>query len=414
MSKARIILHVDMNCYYVSCEIANKKEYQNKPVAVAPRGASRKGIILTASYNARKYGVNSAMRVSEALEKCPHLIILEPHYELYEAFSRKFVEYFFKITPLVEVASIDEAYLDVTDVCPPDKVIDLAHQIQSYIYNVLKLPCSIGIGPNKFLAKMGSDYKKPMGITVFRKREIKEMLWPLPVQDMIGVGKKTLENLRFLKIKTIGDLANYQDHSILEAILGKNTTAYLLDHAYGNGDTVVDVNRSSEFSSMSNSQTFEMDLFEPKIILDNLKALTNTVAFRLVEHKYNCQTVSIQIRYNDFRTIVRSKTLINPTNDNLEIFAVVKDLFEDYYDERIPVRLLGVGASKLTETKQDVKQMSIFDDLSKEEKELNINNLLSQINTSFGDGSIQIGVKNSKNIDKLNRDYKKQKKENFD
>ena len=414
MSKARIILHIDMNCYFVSCEIANKKEYQNKPVAVAPRGSARRGIILTASYAARKYGVNSAMLVKEALEKCPDLILLEPHYELYEAFSRKFIEYFYKITPLVEVASIDEAFLDVTEVCPPEKVIDLAHQIQGYIYNVLKLPCSIGIGPNKFLAKMGSDYKKPMGITVFRKREIKEMLWPLPVQDMIGVGKKTLKNLQFLKIKTIGDLANYPDHSILEAILGKNTTAYLLDHAYGNGDTVVDVNRSSDFSSMSNSQTFEMDLFEPKIILDNLKLLTNTVAYRLVERDYNCQTVSIQIRYNDFRTIVRSKTLIKPTNDNLEIFAVVKDLFEDYYDDRIPVRLLGVGASKLTETKQEIKQMSIFDDLSKEEKELNINNLLNKINSSFGDGSIQIGVKNTKKIDKLNKEYKKELNEHFD
>lgn len=407
---ARIIFHIDMNCYFVSCEIANHPEFNDKPIAVAPQGSSRKSIILTASYEARKYGVHSAMRVSDALVLCPDLVLLDSHMELYAEYSRKFFDYFLSITPLVEPASIDEAYLDVTDVCPPDKIINLANDIQQHLLNNLGLPCSIGIAPNKFLAKMGSDLKKPLGITIMRKREIKEVLWPLPVEDMPGVGKKTLENLRFLKIKTIGDLANYPNNQIFEDIFGSVTAKYLKRSAFGEGETEVDINRFTDFSSISNSQTFEQDLFDLVLIYQNLKILVNTVANRLEKHEYKAKTFSIKIRYNDFRTITRARTVETGINDAKEIFQIIKDLFDDYYDSRLSVRLLGVAASKLTESKVSYKQLTIFDDLDKEEKDNRVQNILKEINQNLGENTIFVGI-GHKNKDKYNKDYLEDLKE---
>lgn len=412
MANGRVIFHIDMNCYFVSCEIAENPELKDKPVAVAPMGSTRKSIILTASYEARKFGVHSAMRVSDALRLCPELILIDCHMDLYSEYSSKFFNYFLSVTPLVEPASIDEAYLDVTDVCKNNEYLELAKQMQDYLNTKLNLPCSIGIAPNKFLAKMGSDMKKPLGITVVRKREIQKVLWPLPIEDMQGVGRKTLKQLEFLKIKTIGDLANYPDYRVLCDLLGENSAKSLKEAAFGEGDNQINVSRFTDFSSVSNSQTFDVDLFDTVIILDNLKILVNTVANRLVHHDTLAKTFSIQIKYNNFKSITRSKTIDEATNDNQIIFGVVKELFEEYYDERLSVRLLGVAATKLTENKVAAKQLTIFDNLTKEEKDHNIKQLLKDLNNQYGKDSLVIGIKpentekNNKNIaDKYNKDY---------
>lgn len=407
MANGRVIFHIDMNCYYVSCEIASRPELKGKAVAVAPAGSTRKSIILTASYEARKYGVKAAMRVSDALALCPELILIDCHMELYSKYSNKFFNYFLSITPLVEPASIDEAYLDVTDVCQNNEYVNLAKRIQDYLYNVLSLPCSIGIAPNKFLAKMGSDMKKPLGITIVRKREIKDILWPLPVEDMQGVGRKTLKQLQFLKIKTIGDLANYPDYQVLCDLLGPTNAKRLKETAFGEDTNDLNVNRFSDFSSISNSQTFDVDLFDNLIIMDNLKILVNTVANRLVKQEVAAKTFSIQIRYNNFKNITRSKTIDDPTNDNLTIFNILKELFDEYNDETLPIRLLGVAATKLVENKVQAKQLTIFDNLSKEEKDYNIKKLLNNINAQYGNKSISIGIKdhNQKKVDRFDREY---------
>ena len=407
MANGRVIFHIDMNCYYVSCEIADKPELRGKPVAVAPEGSTRKSIILTASYEARKYGVQAAMRVSDALMLCPELILIDCHMDLYSEYSSKFINYFLSITPLVEPASIDEAFIDVTDVCKNNEYLELAHKMQDYLYNTLNLPCSIGIAPNKFLAKMGSDMKKPLGITVIRKREVKEILWPLPVEDMQGVGRKTLKQLEFLKIKTIGDLANYGDYQVLCDLLGTVNAKRLRDSAFGEGDNQINVSRFTDFSSISNSQTFDMDLFDTTIILDNLKILVNTVANRLVKHGSLAKTFSIIIKYSNFKSISRSKTIDKATNDNRIIFNTLKELFEEYYDNTISIRLLGVAATKLVESDTEAKQLTIFDNLTKEEKDHNIKQLLKDINSQYGSNTIGIGINNdSKNrTDKYDKSY---------
>ena len=204
----------------------------------------------------------------------------------------------FKITPLVEPASIDEGFLDITDVCPPLEVVKLAQKIQNNLLQQFQLPCSIGIAPNKFLAKMASDMKKPQGITILRKREVPEKLWTLPVSNMIGVGKKTLEMLHALGIKTIGQLAQYGDFELLKEMIGEANAISLMQHANGQGSNEVDVHRFNDVSSISNSQTFERDeysiekmkmLFKPNTIHSQLqvKGLHSKIPHQIVEESIN-------------------------------------------------------------------------------------------------------------------------------
>ncbi len=396
MNKARIIFHIDMNCYFVSCELINNPSLLNEPIAVASKGASYKGIILTSSYNARKYGITSGMPTSEALRLYPKVILLDAHYELYEKYHKKFVEYFLSITPLVEVASVDEAYLDVTDVCKKINPLVLAKNIQDYLYNTLHLPCSIGIGPNKLLAKIGSDYKKPLGITVLRKREVKEKLWPLPISSMMGVGKKTLKELEFLKIKTIEDFVKYENVSILKTIIGDLSYNYLLNQAYGNGDSVVDPNSHDTYQSLSHSETFENELFDRRIMLDELLRLSQIISNRLIEQKLLGQTINLQIKYNNFKVITRSKTILEPVNDYKIIYNTIIELFDNAYDDVTPIRLLGVGVSKLIEVNRVIKQLSIYDNFNDIDKSINLDKLINNINKEIGKDLLVKGYSNLK------------------
>lgn len=398
-----------MNCFFVSCEIAENPDLMGKNVAVAPHTTDRKGIILASSYEARKYGIRAAMRVSDALKLCPNLILVEPSMGLYNEYSEKFFDYFMKITPLVEPASIDEGYLDITDACKPEEVIDLAYKIQKDLMDKFRLPCSIGIAPNKFLAKMASDMKKPMGITILRKREIAQKLWPLPIGDMFGVGKKTLEKMYALNIKTIGDLANFKDLALLEHVIGNVACKSLYENAHGIGSNEVDINRFNEISSIGNSQTFEFDEYIPENMLLAIKVLTNSVSNRLEKIHNKAHTFTLQIKYNNFKTINRSKTIEQATNDSYQMYQIYKELFEEYYDDSFPVRLLGVSATKLIERKEDIRQLSIFDQFNDLEKDYKIKNLVNSINKFVGSESLQIGVSKDKNkptnTRKYNRDW---------
>ncbi len=396
-----------MNCYFVSCEIAENPALLGKPVVVAPFASRRKSIILTASYEARKYGIKAAMRLSDAERLCKDLVVVDSNMDTYAYYSRLFFEYFLSITPLVEPASIDEGYLDVTDVCEPSNALALAERIQKEMLEKFRLPCSIGIGPNKFLAKMASDMKKPLGITVLRKREIAEKLWPLKVEDLQGVGKKTLPLLHLLNIKTIGDLANFQDMKMLKETIGPTNADALYSHAHGFGSNEVDVNRFTDVSSISNSQTFDNDEYNISNVINMLHVLSNTVCNRLEKSQLKAYTFGIQIRYSNFKTYNRSITLDNPTNDEIEVFAIIKDLFEELYDTVFAVRLVGVSSSKLIKYHEEIRQMSIFDKLDEAEKEHALNNLLADIRKMHGDDSIKIGLKEKNRYNRFDRHVKK-------
>lgn len=383
-----------MNCFFVSCEIAENPDLAGKKVAVGANRFDHKGIITAVSYEARKDGVRAAMSVAEALRKCPNLIIVEPSMGIYSEYSRKFFDYFFKITPLVEPASIDEGYLDITDVCEPDKAIQLAEQIQKDLLNLYKLPCSIGIAPNKFLAKMASDMKKPLGITVLRKREVPEKMWPLPVGDMIGVGKKTLEMLLALGIKTIGQLACYNDIPLLKEMIGENNTENLLYHANGGGSNEIDMNHFNDVSSISNSQTFDNDEYNVENMKLVMKILINTMCNRMEKRNLKAFNFRLQLKYNTFKVTSKSTTLANPTSDSRRVYKILEAIFDDFYDKSFPLRLIGVAATRVIESEDEVKQLSLFDSLDEEQKDFEIDNLIKSINKEIGVNSLKKGIKN--------------------
>lgn len=401
----KIIFHIDMNSFFASCEIAEKPELFDKDVAVAPYSSERKSIILAANYNAKRKGIKTTMHVHEALKICPTLVIVDSNHQLYNEYSRKFFTYFLSITPLVEPASIDEGYLDVTDVCKTIDPIELAEKIQKDLMEQFKLPCSIGIAPNKFLAKMASDMKKPLGITVLRKREVKEKLWPLPIADMQGVGKKTLPILNSMKIYTIGDLANYKNIALLEQSIGKQSTHHLLKQANGEGSSEIDVNRFNDVSSISNSTTLDFDEYDPDKLKKTLRWLTNSVCNRLEKKQLKAQTFTIQIKYNTFKMVSRSKTVDTAINDSNKVYNIIEDLFEDLIDLSYGVRLLGVGASKLKQYHENLVQMSIFDSFDDIEKDNAINTLIRNLNEDFGSEVLKRGIKIQNKANKINDYY---------
>ena len=202
---SKIIMHIDLNAFFATAEVIKDPSLEGKPLIVA--GSSRRGIVSTASYEARKYGIHSAMPTYQAQRLCPGVIIRGGDFELYHRLSNKFFNYVRNYTNIIEIASIDECYADMSE-CMKDvkDPVEYLKNLQNDLYEKTKLKCSIGLAPNKFLAKMASDMKKPMGITIIRKKDVKKILWPIKIKDMYGVGKKTFPRLERLGIKTIGDL----------------------------------------------------------------------------------------------------------------------------------------------------------------------------------------------------------------
>lgn len=392
----RVIFHIDMNCFFASCEIATNPELKDKPLIIARDDAFRKSIILTASYEARKYGIYTTMLVKDAIKLCPQVIIEEPHYNLYTYYSKQFFDYLHTITEKIEPMSIDEGFLDVTDVCQKVNAIELAKTIQETLLNKFNLPCSIGIAPNKFLAKMASDMKKPLGITILRKREIPELLWPLPIEDMMGVGKKTAPRLKEIGINTIGDAANYKNLELLNKTVGKAMSDYLKEKSFGIDNSPVIYDNHGDVESVSNSHTFDFDEINLKTIKETLKILTNSVSYRLEKEDFKAYTIGVQIKFNTFKTINRSKGLNTPINGSFEMYKIIEELFDEFYDDT-PIRLVGVFANRLIKSKEELKQYSLFDDLDKVEKENDIKKLLNKINSTVGNDIINIGIKNVKN-----------------
>ena len=392
----KVIFHIDMNSFFASCEIAENPQLKGKKVAVAHISLDKKGMVLAASYEAKAYGIKTTMLVYEAERLCPDIIFVEPHHNLYNEYSRKFFSYFYSITPLVEPASIDEGYLDVTGLCAPNEYVNLAKKIQEDILNLYNLPCSIGIAPNKFLAKMASDIKKPLGITVLRKRDIEKVLWPLPIEDFFGAGKKTCAILREVNIKTIGDLANFKDIKLLEKLIGENSTKYLLSHAHGEGSNIVDPDRYDNVSSVSNSHTLDHDEYNAQNIMLLIKILSNSISSRLEKESLRGQTFTLQLKYNNFKLVSRSTTITKPISDSHQMSRIYLELFEELYDVDFGVRLVGVAVSKISKGCETVRQMTIFDELDKEAFDYEVSKVIKNINESIGNDLIKIGISEKK------------------
>ncbi|MFE8702562.1 DNA polymerase IV [Cytobacillus sp. FJAT-54145] len=381
----RVILHVDMNSFYASVEAAYDSSLKGKPLAIAGNVEERRGIIVTCSYEARKFGVKTAMPLWEAKKLCPELIVKKPNFERYRAASIGMFEILRQYSELVEPVSIDEGYLDITESTGFESPMKLVETIQKRILEQLDLPCSIGVAPNKFLAKMASNMKKPMGITILRKRDIKNVLWPMDIEQMHGVGSKTAEKLRNLNIHKIGDLANGNEVQI-RSLLGINGTR-LIERANGVDLRRVDPDAVSDFKSIGNSTTLPKDTTNQLELFRVIEKLSEKVSVRLKNKQVLATTISITIRYKDRKTFTRSKKLENPLSGKEEIAEFSKKLFLKHWTGDA-VRLLGITGTDLVEQKEAVKQLDLFS-FEKDAKKEPLINAMQKLREKYGDSIIE-------------------------
>lgn len=387
--KYRIIFHIDLNAFFASCEMAEDPSLKNVPLGIG--GRSDRGVLTTANYEARKYGVNSAMSIVEAKRLCPKLVILPVNFDLYKKYSNIFFDLLNEYCDTIEKGSIDEGYMDMTHSHDQRHPLEIAKEIQTRLVDEYNLPTSIGIAPNMFLAKMASDMKKPLGITILRKRDVEEKLWPLKIESMFGIGKKTYPNLKLLGINTIGDLVKSENNPKLPLVLGNRVNEFL-NKAKGNDDKLVTPDRHADMKSIGNSNTYERDIYEYSEAIEKLQKITSKVTERLKSDNSVAKTISIQVRYNDFTQINRSLTLEYHTENFYDIFQVVERLFDENQSDK-PIRLLGVSVSNLIDSSQNFRQLNIFTIPKELEREEGVMKLLESINENYKGTLIQKGVK---------------------
>lgn len=383
----RVILHLDMNCFFASVEQAHNPELKGLALAVAGNPKARRGILVTCSYEARAFGVYTTMTVGEAKRLCPELVLVPPDGEKYRQASIAVFDILRTYTDLVEPVSIDEAYIDITAIGGLEDAVGIAKSMQERILRELDLPCSIGIAPNKFLAKTASDMKKPMGITILRKREVSKILWPLPVIEMHGIGKSSAEKLSSAGIKTIEDLAT-ADKMQVKVILGKRGLR-LQERANGNDTRIVDPEAAEERKSVGSSTTLAVDETELDACLSVFEKLAKKVADRLDKNRLAGTVISIQIRSSSWRNQSRSKTVLNPLYREKDLFREASDLFRQHWDGE-PIRLLGITVANVIPMEELHEQLS-FDNYERHAKEVSMEDLVSQMNKKFGPGTIHKG-----------------------
>ncbi|ESU30450.1 hypothetical protein G3A_21855 [Bacillus sp. 17376] len=383
--KGRVILHVDMNSFYASVEMAYDSDLKGKPLAIAGNPEERRGIIVTCSYEARKFGIRTTMPLWEAKKLCPDLIIKKPNFDRYRTASAAIFDILRQYTEVVEPVSIDEGYMDITECSDLGTPLGIAESIQKRILEQLDLPCSIGVAPNKFLAKTASDMKKPMGITVLRKRDIPKILWPLEVGEMHGVGTKTADKLKSIGIDTIGGLAAANEIQ-LKGLLGINGLR-LKERANGQDNRHVDPDSVYDFKSIGNSTTLPRDISNQHELLKVLDRLSEQVAARMKRKEAVATSISVMIRFKDRKTITRSQKLQNPVSKKEDIAAVAKTIFLKHWNGD-PIRLLGITGTDLLEADKAVKQLDLFSYEQDAKKEPLINTM-SQLREKYGKNIIE-------------------------
>ncbi len=339
------ILHADMDAFYASVEQRDDPELRGRPVAVG--GASARGVVAAASYEARRFGVRSAMPMVRARRMCPELVVVSGRFDVYRDVSRAVMAVFRDFTPLVEPLSLDEAFLDVSGAIglfgPP---VDIAHQVRARVREEVDLAVSIGVAPNKFLAKLCSGKAKPDGVLHLRPEEVTAFLRPLPVKDLWGAGPRTVERLDDFGLHTVADIAD-SDVGLLMRLLGKDRGRQLHQLAHGRDLRRVVAHEGAK--SVSAETTFEVDVDDPEELQRVILRLATKVAARLRRADLSGRTITIKVRFANFKTITRSQTVDVPTNATREIAGTAVDLLDRLRLERVRVRLIGVGVGNLAD-----------------------------------------------------------------
>lgn len=351
---ARVIFHIDINAFFASAHTIVDPTLINKPVVVC-RDVSG-SVITTASYPAREFGIHSAMPLSQAKKLCDHLEVVELDFDLYQELSERFVEIIKGYTPHVQQASIDEVYADMTETIKMyKKPLDLAVNIQRRVLETLKLPISIGVAPNKFLAKMASDMKKPMGITVLRKKEVADKLWPLPIHEMHGIGKKSVSRLNDLGVYKIGDL-NQVPFDSLKTVLG-NRTQNFIDKA--NGIDLSEIEVYSQAKSIGQSKTFVNPIYDLDELSERIMVEVLEVERRSQSQNMMGKTVSFSLRLDSGFTASRSSSLNTYINDKNNIYERVMSLYGEFEGEG-GVNFISVTLSNLKPKDEIIEQLDLF------------------------------------------------------
>lgn len=351
----RTIFHIDLNAFFAEAEILLNPALKGLPIAVS--GLGRRSVVSTASYEARAMGVHSAMPTSEAIRLCPNLILIPGHYDWYEQLSHQFLSFVSEYSQTMEQASIDECYVDMTSAIQNETFpLDLALRLQKGLLERHNLKCSIGIASNKFLAKMASGMKKPMGITVIRKEEIAVKLWPLHIGEMHGIGKKTAPQLENLGIMTIGDLAEFENMDRLRTVLGNQSMTY---RNLANGIDESPVLEREESKSFSVSTTMNQNIEDYEDIRQIVMKLSTECQERCEQAAKAGTLICLTVRTFDFKTIAKSRRTENPISTKEEIFQLAMLLFDEA-EISDPIRLLGISLQHLKLKSRSIRQTSLF------------------------------------------------------
>jgi DNA polymerase-4 len=389
-AKQRSIIHLDMDAFYPAVEALDKPELKGKPVIVG--GDRKRGVVSSASYEARKFGVHSAQPIATAIRLCPDGIFMPVRMSRYKEVSRQVFEIFHCFSPLVEPLSIDEAFLDLTGA---ERLMgqtrEIARKIKETVFKKTGLTISAGVASSKFTAKIASDIDKPDGLTVVPPDRVREFLDPLPVKKMWGVGKITQQALTRLNVKTFKDLRQIPVE-ILEKNFGKHGAAM---HLLSMGIDERDVEPERKVKSIGHEQTFMKDILNPDQARKELLSLSNRVSRRMRREEIRGSIVSLKVKYSDFKQITRAATLSEPTDDSMEIYSTSCRLLKKTAVGKRPVRLLGISLSQLSSPEGE-KQLMLFDQHTGHQKRKDLNTALDSICDKFGEKSIRPGTLISK------------------
>ncbi len=383
---AKAIIHLDMDAFYPAVEVLDDPALQGLPVIVG--GSSHRGVVASASYEARKFGVHSAMSIAEAKRRCPKGVFLPVRMQRYKEISQAIFAIYERYTPLVEPLSIDEAFLDVSGSMrlfgTPQEI---AATIKRDVQQELNLTVSAGVASNKSVAKIASDYQKPDGLTVVKPGTEQQFLNPLQIERLWGAGPITCRALHLLGVQTIGDLARLSPE-LLSAKFGKQGESL---HRLACGIDEREVESAQGLKSIGNEETFSEDIVRTDAARQELLALATKVGGRLRHKATVGRTISLKVKYNDFKQITRSATLIDPVDDGNTIYRQCCSLLEKTEVGRRPVRLLGVTVSNLCDPEAP-RQQSLFDDPVRDQKTESLNRAVDNIQDTFGEGTIVPGT----------------------